>query len=73
MSAGILPTAHSMVIAAYLVHDCAHRPLFRARAQNRWVSEPMAWIAGASVAKGEIIVVAICSAMAAALQKECFA
>lgn len=73
MSAGVLPTAHSIVIAAYLVHECAHMPLFRARALGRWVGEPMAWIAGASAAKGEKIVAAICSNMAEALQKEFFA
>jgi len=73
MSAGILPTAHSMVIGAYLVHECAHTPLFRARALSRWVGEPMAWIAGASAAKGEKIVAAICSRMAEALQEEFFA
>jgi len=43
-----LLTAHSMVIAAYLVHECAHMTLFRARTLNRWVGELMAWIAGAA-------------------------
>lgn len=53
--AGILLTAHSMVIAAYLVHECAHMTLFRARTLNRWVGELMAWIAGAAYASFERI------------------
>ena len=69
---GILLTAHSMIIAAYLFHERAHVPLFRARVLRRWVGEPMAWIAGAPAAKGEKIVAAICSRMAEALQKEFF-
>jgi len=45
---GILLTTHSMVIAAYLIHECAHMNLFRARAMNRWSGELMAWVAGAA-------------------------
>ena len=36
---GILLTAHSMVIASYLIHECAHRSLFRARSMKRWTGE----------------------------------
>jgi len=53
--AGILLTAHSMVIAAYLVHECAHMTLFCARGLNRWVGELMAWIAGAAYTSFERI------------------
>jgi len=66
ISVGILTTAHGTVIAAHLVHECALMTLFRAR------PAPMAWIAGASAARGEKIVAAICSRMAEALQKEFF-
>ena len=52
---GILLTAHSMVIASYLIHECAHMTLFRAQAVNRRVSELMAWISGASYASFERI------------------
>ena len=52
---GILVTAHSMVIASYLIHECAHMTLFRARSVNRWVGELMAWIAGAAYAPFERI------------------
>jgi fatty acid desaturase len=53
--AGILLTAHSMVIASYLVHECAHMTLFRARGLNRWVGELMAWVAGAAYTSYERI------------------
>ena len=53
--AGVLLTAHSMVIAAYLIHECAHMTLFRARAANRRVGEAMAWISGAAYASFERI------------------
>jgi fatty acid desaturase len=52
---GVALTAHSMVIAAYLVHECAHMNLFRARAANRWAGELMAWLAGAAYASFERI------------------
>lgn len=53
--AGILIAAHSMVIAAYLIHECAHMNLFRAQTLNRWAGELMAWIAGAAYASFERI------------------
>jgi len=52
---GILLTAHAMVIASYLIHECAHMTLFRAHAANRWTGELMAWIAGAAYASFERI------------------
>jgi len=73
LTAGTLSTAHGKVTAAYLIHECAHAPPFRAPALSRWVDEPTAWIAGASAAGGEKIIAAICSTLAAALQKEFFA
>jgi len=50
---------------------CARDPFSCVRPEP--VGEPMARIVGASAANGEKIVAAICSAMAAAIQKEFFA
>jgi fatty acid desaturase len=49
-AAGILLTLHSMVIAAYLIHEAAHTTLFAAPAYNRRVGEAMSWIAGSAYA-----------------------
>ncbi len=48
--AGMLLLTHSMIIAAYLIHEAAHYTLFRARGHNRLAGELMGWIAGASYA-----------------------
>lgn len=47
---GVALTAHSMVVAAYLVHEAAHYTLFRSPAANRRVGEAMAWLCGAAYA-----------------------
>ncbi len=52
---GIVLTMHSMIIASYLIHECAHMTLFRARMLNRWAGELMAWIAGAAYTSFERI------------------
>lgn len=46
--AGVVVFAHSMVIAAYLVHECAHNSLFRKNRYHRWLGEILLWICGAS-------------------------
>ncbi|MDH5517420.1 MAG: fatty acid desaturase [Gammaproteobacteria bacterium] len=46
--AGILLFAHAMVIAAYLVHECAHNSLFRKNRYHRWLGEILLWLCGAS-------------------------
>jgi fatty acid desaturase len=38
--------AHSMVLAAYLVHEAAHQSLFASPRANHWVGEVMNFIAG---------------------------
>lgn len=53
--AGVLLTAHTMVIAAYLIHEAAHYTLFRSPAHNRLVGEVAAWICGAAYASFERI------------------
>ncbi|MFU8814000.1 MAG: fatty acid desaturase [Pseudomonadales bacterium] len=50
LAAGVLLTAHSMIIAAYLVHECAHSTLFAARRVNSAVGEALLWVTGAAYA-----------------------
>ncbi len=45
---GVLVFAHGLVIAAYLVHECAHNSLFRKNKYHRWLGEALLWICGAS-------------------------
>ena len=52
---GVLLTMHSMVIAAYLIHEAAHMTLFRAHDHNRYTGELMAWLCGAAYASYERI------------------
>lgn len=52
---GVLLTLHTMVIAAYLIHEAAHYTLFREGRHNRWTGELMAWICGAAYASFERI------------------
>lgn len=44
---GVLLLAHSMVIAAYLVHECAHNTLFTHSRHNAWMGELLNWLTGA--------------------------
>ncbi|SER09197.1 Fatty acid desaturase [Nitrosomonas sp. Nm51] len=48
--AGILAIAHSLVIAAYLIHEIAHQCLFQSRKVNRVVGEVLSWICGTAYA-----------------------
>ncbi len=45
---GVLVFAHAMVIAAYLVHECAHNSIFRKNRYHRFLGELLLWICGAS-------------------------
>lgn len=45
---GVFLLAHSMVIAAYFIHECAHDSLFKKNRHNQWFAELMLWICGAS-------------------------
>lgn len=47
---GVLLTAHTLVIAAYFIHEFAHMTVFRARATNERFGAIMAWITGACYA-----------------------
>jgi fatty acid desaturase len=53
--AGVLLCAHTMIFAAYLVHEAAHQTLFAARAANAFAGEVMNFIAGSSYASFERI------------------
>ena len=45
---GVLLLAHSMTIAAYLIHDCGHNLVFRRHQDNARLGRFMSWICGAS-------------------------
>lgn len=47
---GVALTMHTMVIAAYLIHEAAHMTLFLDHGHNRRTGELMAWICGAAYA-----------------------
>jgi fatty acid desaturase len=47
--------AHSMVLAAYFVHEAAHQSLFTSSRANHWVGEVMNFIAGTPYASFERI------------------
>lgn len=44
---GILLLAHSMVIAAYLIHECAHNTIFAKNAHNARLGRVLMWFTGA--------------------------
>jgi len=50
---GVLLCAHSMFIAAYLLHEAMHHTLFATRFANRAVGEVLSFVAGSSYASYE--------------------
>lgn len=40
--------AHAMVIAAYMIHDCAHNTVFRDNRHNARLGTALSWLCGAS-------------------------
>lgn len=52
---GIVFLAHSMVIAAYFIHECAHDSLFKKSKHNRIFGEILLWITGTSYSDYEAI------------------
>jgi fatty acid desaturase len=40
--------AHAMVIAAYMVHECAHNTVFRENTHNAGLGSALTWLCGAS-------------------------
>jgi fatty acid desaturase len=53
--AGVVLCTHTMVLAAYLIHEAAHQTLFARAAANRSAGEVMSFIAGSSYASFERI------------------
>ncbi len=53
--AGVLLLAHALVIAAYLIHECAHNTLFLDNQHNAWLGELLLWLVGASYSRYEDI------------------
>ncbi|PSF12701.1 fatty acid desaturase family protein [Marinobacter shengliensis] len=45
---GIIACGHGMVIAAYLVHDCAHNAIFKKTEHNTNLGKLLNWITGGS-------------------------
>ncbi|WP_101676094.1 fatty acid desaturase family protein [Alloalcanivorax mobilis] len=43
---GVLACGHGMVIAAYLIHDCAHNALFKKASDNARLGAALNWVAG---------------------------
>jgi fatty acid desaturase len=52
---GVLLLAHAMIIAAYLVHECAHNTLFAENADNALAGRILLWLCGGSYATYEDI------------------
>lgn len=44
---GILLLAHSMIIAAYMIHECAHNTIFKNNNWNAGLGRMLMWITGA--------------------------
>lgn len=53
--AGVFLLAHALVIAAYLVHECAHNTLFANNRHNALLGELLDWLTGASYTPYEAI------------------
>jgi fatty acid desaturase len=47
---GTLLTAHTLIISAYLIHDCAHHAIFAGASGNDRLGVLMSWINGACLA-----------------------
>ncbi|HSN52649.1 MAG TPA: fatty acid desaturase [Woeseiaceae bacterium] len=47
-AAAMLLLAHAMVIAAYLIHECAHNLVFRRSRHNAALGRAMSWLCGAA-------------------------
>ena len=52
---GVLVCGHTMILAAYLIHEAAHQTLFARPAANRAIGETMNFIAGSCYASFERI------------------
>ncbi|MFZ3033154.1 MAG: fatty acid desaturase, partial [Parvibaculum sp.] len=48
--AGALLVAHSLIVAAYMIHDLAHMAIFRSRKVTLAVAEMLSWLCGGAYA-----------------------
>jgi acyl-lipid omega-6 desaturase (Delta-12 desaturase) len=55
LAVGTLLTAHAMVIAAYLLHECGHNTLFRRNEHNAGLGRALNWICASAYARFEDI------------------
>jgi fatty acid desaturase len=55
MALGTLVLAHGMVIAAYMIHDCAHNAVFRLPRHNAAFGRALSWLTGGCYATYEDI------------------
>lgn len=53
--AGVLLLAHAMVIAAYMIHECAHNTVFSRNEHNAQLGKILLWVTGAAYGKYEDI------------------
>lgn len=50
---GVLLVAHALVIAAYLIHECAHNTIFVDNRRNAALGEVLMWLTGAAYGRYE--------------------
>jgi len=51
----VLLLAHGMIVAAYLVHECAHNTVFRRQRDNARLGSAMSWVCGSAYGRYEDI------------------
>lgn len=54
-TAATLLLAHAMIIAAYMIHECAHNTVFADNANNARLGSALSWLCGASYGRYEDI------------------
>lgn len=53
LSTGLL--AHTLIIAAYLLHECIHQTLFKKTKHNEWLGQLLAWMTGACYSDYQVL------------------
>jgi fatty acid desaturase len=49
-SLGVLLVAHTLIVSAYIIHECTHGTIFTRPADNDLLGKVMAWVNGAAIA-----------------------
>jgi len=47
--------SHSLIIAAYLIHECVHKTLLSNSKHNQWLASSLSWITGACYSEYECL------------------